>query len=276
MIRCYAAIGMLCLVLIASAQPTSRLDQSSPHKPEAPPDPIITRMARFDDHANLRYLILEPRTAMPEEGYGLVLILPGGDGSIAFAPFVQRLVEHTVPDDCIAVQLIAPQWTDAQTTVWPTSWLPAEGMDVPVEAFITGVVAEMSQAFTINPRRVHALGWSSAGPAVYAAWAMPDSPLVGAYVSMSVYRSAWMPTDTDVATKALWIDHSPDDEICPYRLAESAAQTFQDAGAQVTLTDYSGGHGWHDQPFARAAAAFAWLDEQATASDEPHPPQAAP
>ena len=47
----------------------------------------------------------------PKDGFGLVVIMPGGDGSAEFHPFVKRLYEHALPGGYLAAQLIAVKWT---------------------------------------------------------------------------------------------------------------------------------------------------------------------
>ena len=47
----------------------------------------------------------------PKDGFGLVVIMPGGDGSAEFHPFVKRLYEYALPEGYLAAQPIAMKWT---------------------------------------------------------------------------------------------------------------------------------------------------------------------
>src|SRR5687768_8407041 len=93
------------------------------------------RRAGNDD--DKQYFLMQPVNAKaPAKGFGLVLILPGGDGSAAFNPFCQRIVESGLPDGYIAAQLVAKKWNGNQQIVWPTAKSKAPGQMFTTEVFI--------------------------------------------------------------------------------------------------------------------------------------------
>ena len=97
------------------------------------------------DDAQQRYFLIEqPAGPAPERGRRLLVILPGGDGSADFNPFVRRIAQHAVPRGWLVAQLIAPRWSDEQfeRIVWPTITSPWQGMRFSTEAFIEAVVAD--------------------------------------------------------------------------------------------------------------------------------------
>lgn len=57
--------------------------------------------------------------AAPKDGYGLVVVMPGGDGSAEFHPFVERLGKDAFPKGYLAVQPIAVKWDAKQDKVCP-------------------------------------------------------------------------------------------------------------------------------------------------------------
>ena len=57
----------------------------------------------------------------PEGGWGLVVVLPGGDGSAGFQPFVKRIWANALPDGYLVAQPVAAEWTENQQIVWPTA-----------------------------------------------------------------------------------------------------------------------------------------------------------
>src|SRR5262249_22746607 len=57
-----------------------------------------------DEHK--RYFLIEPPKGVkaPTKGYGLVVVLPGGDGSADFQPFVKRIFKNAVPEGYVLAQ----------------------------------------------------------------------------------------------------------------------------------------------------------------------------
>ncbi|HKB38850.1 MAG TPA: hypothetical protein VKD72_20570, partial [Gemmataceae bacterium] len=61
---------------------------------------IVSQDLRAGKDEHKRYfLIAPPRDAKaPKKGYGLLVVLPGGDGSASFHPFVKRIYKNAVPE----------------------------------------------------------------------------------------------------------------------------------------------------------------------------------
>jgi predicted esterase len=212
---------------------------------------------------NKRYFLIGPRAAAkkPAAGYRLVLVLPGGDGSAEFRPFVQRVLKNALADDTVVVQLVAPKWSDGKDRIiWPTKGLKDEKMKFSTEDFLTAVIADVKQRMEIDTKRIDALGWSSGGPPVYAAALSQPSPLRGAFVAMSVFKPEQLPPLAGAAGRRIYILHSPKDFI-PMTFPKDAETRLREAGATTTLVSYEGGHGWHGDVFGTIRAGFEWLDK---------------
>src|SRR2546429_1106609 len=113
----------------------------------------------------------------PEKGYALLLVLPGGDGSAQFNPFVKRIWKNALPDGYLIAELVAVESKDPKQFVWPTAMDIETKQKFKTEEFIASVVKEVTAKYKIDESRVFALGWSSGGPAVYASSVSKDTPL---------------------------------------------------------------------------------------------------
>jgi predicted esterase len=113
----------------------------------------------------------------------------------------------------------------------------------------------------IDRRHMFALGWSSGGPAVYTA-ALEEKPVItGAFAAMSVFH----PDELELSRakgRPFFILHSPEDDVCPMRLAEEARDTLTAEGAAVEFLEYAGGHGWRGNVYGNISAGIHWLEEQ--------------
>jgi predicted esterase len=195
-----------------------------------------------------------------------MLVLPGGDGSADFKPFVTNIAQQALPDGYLVAQLVAPKWRDDENRiVWPTTKTRDAKMKFPTEAFIDSVARDVAAKFKIDSQHVYALGWSSGGPPVYAASMRDKTPLTGAFVAMSVFKPDELPPAKNAKGCAFYILHSPQDFI-PMRFPQSAQTTLKAAGAKVQLTTYQGGHGWHGDIFGQIRAGVKWLDQQSPRS----------
>ncbi|MFM9994636.1 MAG: alpha/beta hydrolase [Phycisphaerales bacterium] len=234
-------------------------------QPEARPEPAIAAedlRAGGDEHK--RYFLIGPRegAAEPADGWKVLLILPGGDGSAEFHPFVKNIAAKALPDGYLVAQLVAPVWReDKNRIVWPTKGLPDDAMKFSTEEFIAAVVEDAAAKKKIDRRHVYALGWSSGGPPVYAASVTEGTPLTGAFVVMSVYKPELMPPLVGAKGKAYYLLHSPDDFI-KMRFPEAAKKELTEAGAAVELQTYEGGHGWKGDVFGNIRRGVEWLEGQ--------------
>jgi predicted esterase len=247
----------------SSEKPAPRPTTAPARPPIAAEPPAETLLAGGNER--MAYFLIGPAAEAepPEDGFRLLLVLPGGDGSADFHPFVRRIAEHALDDHCLVAQLVAPRWTPEQfnRVVWPTRGLKIEAAEFLTEDFIRAVVADVKARHKVDDRLVFALGWSSGGPPVYAAGVDPKSPVRGLLVAMSVFKPALLGDLAGVEGKAVYVLHSPQDFI-PMRMAESARDLLAKAGATTTLATYDGGHGWHGDVYGNIRRGVRWLEHE--------------
>lgn len=220
------------------------------------------RRAVGGDERQSYFLInAHPDRPTPKGGFGLVVVLPGGPGSADFNPFVKRIAKHAAPADCLVVQLVAHKWAADQQIVWPTYRNKVEGQKFTTEQFAMAAIDEVRSLHEINPQRIYAMGWSSSGMPVYSMVMKHGSVITGGFVSQSVFKPDQLPPMKQAKGRAFYIEHAPDDRVCPYRLAELARDTLKGAGANVKFAPYRGGHGWRVDVWGRMRRAFTWLEK---------------
>lgn len=206
------------------------------------------------------YFVHGARAQPATKGHGLLIVLPGGDGSADFQPFVQRIAENAAPGDYIVAQAVAPAWSRAKDIVWPRrSDRPRDA--APTEDFVHAIIAAVREEQPIDADRIFLLGWSSGGPPCYAIALAKDSPVRGALVAMSVFK----PEGSLAGAKgrAFYVLHSPQDFIA-MRFPEAAVKDLARAGATTILQTYEGGHGWHGDVFGMVRSGVDWLAAQTT------------
>jgi len=198
----------------------------------------------------------------PKGGFGVLVVLPGGNGSADFLPFGKRVFKYAVPPGFLAVQLVAPKWMPQQEIIWPTEKDKADvpGLKFTTEEFVTAVLADVADKYEVDSTRVWTLSWSSGGPAAYAV-ALTNPKVTGSFVAMSVFKPDQLPPLEKAKGKPFYLYHSADDETCPYEMAEEAAKKLGEAEAKVKLVAYDGGHGWKGDVYADLKAGFQWLDK---------------
>ena len=83
---------------------------------------ISSEDLRADDDPNKRYFLIGPKKNVkpPASGYRLLIVMPGGDGSAEFNPFVKRIFGQALGPKYLVAQLVAVKWTPDQRIVWPT------------------------------------------------------------------------------------------------------------------------------------------------------------
>ncbi|MHC4719738.1 MAG: hypothetical protein ACYSYT_04590, partial [Planctomycetota bacterium] len=54
--------------------------------------------------------------------------------------------------------------------------------------------------------------------------------------------------------------HSPEDKVCPFRMAKSAYKILREHGARTRLVTYKGGHGWRGNVYERIRRGIRWLE----------------
>ncbi len=219
-----------------------------------------------------RYFLIGPKkdAKEPGGGYNLLVVLPGGDGSADFHPFVKRIFKYALGERALAAELVAVDWTggDPNRVVWPTGKLCAPKMKFATEEFVEAVVADVAGRHRIDRRKVFTLSWSSGGPAAYAASLAPKSSVTGSFIAMSVFRPEWLPALGAAKGHSCYLFQSPEDPVCPLAHAERAAEALRLEGAKVELVTYPGGHGWRGPVFPNIRKGLDWLEKNAAGAAE--------
>lgn len=225
---------------------------------------VSDKAYRAGGNGKMLYIEIEanPPAAEPAAGYKLLLVLPGGDGSRDFMPFVKRIYKYALSSDYIVEELVAPKWAKSEQVVWPTAIDGAAASKFAAEKFIAAVVDDAAKRRKIDRRHVFALGWSSGGPAVYAASLAEKPALTACMPAMSIFYPGTFPPLERAKGRAYCILHSPDDQVCKFELAQQAQSKLAAAGAKVKLIEYPGGHGWQGDVFGNIGAGIAWMEEQ--------------
>jgi predicted esterase len=223
---------------------------------------IASQDLRAEKDENKRYFLVGPHddVTAPETGYGLLVLLPGGSGSADFHPFVKRIYKHAVPKGFLLAQPVALKWMESQEIVWPTEKSPVEGMKFSTEAFVEAVVKDVRGKHRLNPERIFTLTWSSSGPAAYAI-SLTSEEVTGSFIAMSVFKPSLLPPLEGAKGHGYFLFHSPNDRVCPFRMAEQAAKDLESHGGKVKLTTYEGGHGWRAGLYDHIRDGVQWLEK---------------
>jgi predicted esterase len=245
-----------------------------PKPEEGPPADVAdipSRELQAGGDANKCYHLIGPKkdARPPAEGYGLMVILPGGDGSADFNPFVRRVYKNALSDRYVAAQPVAPRWTADQPIVWPTTTNPVAGMKFSTEEFVEAVVEDVARKHKLDRARVFTLSWSSGGPAAYAASLRDKRAVTGSLIAMSVFNPKFLPPLKGANGHAYYLYHSPQDRVCPYRMAEQAKTSLAENGAKVHLETYEGGHGWRGDIYADLRTGVEWLEKNGAKASRP-------
>jgi predicted esterase len=242
-------------------------------KPKQDEGPVKSWDLRVCDDANQRYFLVghhlpdEPggkkpkKFKVPKGGFKLFVVLPGGGGGEDFHGWVKNIHRNVLDEKWLTAQPVAVKWTEKQFIIWPTAKSGVKGQKFTTEEFVAAVIGDVAKRYKVDKKSVYAMGWSSSGPAVYALALQKTPPVTGSYVAMSVFKPDKLPSLSRAKGRAFFIDHSPDDKTCPFRMAEDARDKLTDKGARVGFVTYKGGHGWKDNPFGRLRKGVAWLEK---------------
>jgi predicted esterase len=219
---------------------------------------------RADDNDKMRYFLIGPHKGgeAPRAGYKLVIVMPGGDGSADFHPFIRRIFKHAAGKNYVFAQPVAVRWSDSQQIVWPTERNTVEGQKFSTEQFVQAIVTDVRRRVALDDKSIFTLSWSSSGPAAYAISLADETAVTGSYIAMSVFKPTYLPPLENAREHAYFIDHSPADRICPYWMAEAAKKSLTEQGAHVQLSRYDGGHGWRGDIYGRIRSGLRWLEQQ--------------
>ena len=262
-----AAIGLVAAEAANTSTKTNPVPASSGKTVEMPADiaGVPALDLRIGDDPMQRYFLIGLPTNAPVRGgpYRLLLVLPGGDGSADFTPFVRRIYKNALNERWLIAQLVAPAWDEQQKrmVVWPSKAVPYANAKFTTEDFADAVIADVKKRTRVDTNQVFALAWSSGGPAVYAMAARDNSPLAGAFVAMSVFLRTENAVN-GVKGKSFYLLQSPDDRITRFEQAEKARDALAAAGARVHLQSYAGGHGWRGPVWPMMREGIKWLEER--------------
>jgi len=212
-------------------------------------DPSVTAEEHLvKGDSRQRYYLIHHRLlqeAAPKQ-FALLLVLPGGNGSADFLPFCANVITALgTPKDFLVAELVAPVWgkQDESTIVWPSEAFPNKAARFTTEAFIDAVITDVGKQYTIHDGWIFALGWSSSGHALYNS-SFENPRIRGSFIAMSCFQPARFQHLASAKGKRYYFWHSPEDTVCPYSGAETAASMLSNAGAFAILKSYKGGHGW--------------------------------
>ena len=86
---------------------------------------------------------------------------------------------------------------------------------------------------------------------------------------MSVFNPRFLPPLKGANGHAYYLYHSPQDRVCPYRMAEQAKASLAENGAKVRLATYDGGHGWRGDVYADIRGGVEWLERNGAKAGGP-------
>lgn len=273
--RCWIArAATLCLLLPTALAPVTPLVGGAPAreaKAQGPADPLadVADIPAQDlrgggDEMKRYFLIGAEGSKPPVGGYGLLIVLPGGDGSADFQPFVRRIHKNAPDGRWLIAQAIAPKWDAGQSrrVVWPTEARPYRAAKFTTEEFIRAIAADLRSKARIDPRRVFLLGWSSGGPPCYAIAMGEDSGVAGAFIARSIFQREQLPAAEGAKGRPFYLLQSPENRVTPIRHAQEAEKALRAAGAKVRLARYAGGHGWRGDAWGMLGEGVSWLERQ--------------
>jgi len=127
---------------------------------------IVSQDLRAGKDEHKRYFLIEPPKSVkaPRKGYGLLLVLPGGDGSANFHPFTKRIYKNAVPEGYVLAQPVAVKWTEKQQIVWPTDKNRVEGMKFSTEQFVEDVIKDVAGTRSTRSAPLRSRGRRAAPP----------------------------------------------------------------------------------------------------------------
>ncbi|MFI5458962.1 MAG: hypothetical protein ACHRXM_26335 [Isosphaerales bacterium] len=240
---------------------------AAPASPESDVAGVPLEDRKAGDDPRKRYILIGPAavtTAVPEQGYRLLILLPGGNGSADFRGFAQRIAKNALPSGYLVAELVSVAWTpeQARDVVWPKVADKLAKVGFPTEEFVDAVITDVTRTRKVDPRFVFTLGWSSGGPPVYSTSLRRGTRVTGSFVAMSVFRPGQLPPLENARGHAYYLYHSQEDQLCPFRMAEEAAKKLQANGATVKLATYAGGHGWTGRVYDDIRAGIEWLQKR--------------
>jgi predicted esterase len=212
-----------------------------------------------DENKRVFLIGLEEGAKAPRGGYGLIVVMPGGDGGPGFASFVHRLHQNSAPDDYLTLQMIAPEWKEGQKQIWSLERNRVTGAKFSTEEFVSDAIKEVGSRTKLNKKKILTLSWSSGGPAAYSLSLQKKTPIKGSLIRASGFYPDRFPSLTRAKGHRYYLMQSPTDEITEFHHAETARDALEKKGAKVNLVSYEGGHGWRGNFWPQIKSGFEWL-----------------
>jgi hypothetical protein len=219
---------------------------------------------RVEGNEQQRYFLIGAASDAkpPEQGYALLLVLPGGDGSAEFNPFIRRIWKHALPEGFLVAQLVAQPVLNRNQVVWPTAkdrQANAGLHDRVVHRCRRGRREEPVHDRRQTHLRAGVVLGRPGGIRRGAARADADHRIVRRNV---VFHPANYPPLKNAKDRRFYLLQSPADQVTKYIFATNAKRQLSAAGAKVELKDYAGGHGWHGDIFGNIREGIGWLDRR--------------
>lgn len=201
------------------------------------------------DDANMAYFLLEPASVAKNDDLHLVLAMPGGNGQAReFLPWMRRVQEGLGEEYAIAV-LSAPVWSEEQadSVVWVTDhWKKSAYSEAKftTEEFLRAVLEDVKKQKRFKLASVSVFGWSSSGPAVYAAATEKKAPYDGFVILCSVFKKEQLAKLSNAKGRRFYLLQGTEDDLTRLSWAEEAEEALRKNGAEVEHEWYEGGHGF--------------------------------
>jgi predicted esterase len=211
---------------------------------------------------NKRYhLIGNYEQAAPGEGFGLIIVVPGGDDGTEIESFVKRIYKKALPKNYLVAQLVPVKWTAEQQAIWPTEKVPAEKQEFSTEEFIEAVIEDVTNKYRVNGNHIFTLCWSSGGLAGYAYSLQKDSLTTGSFIAMSAFEPESLPPLEQAKGRAYVLFHSATDETYPFSMAQQARDKLKEKGAKVLLLKHRGKQSWQERPYRQIRLGIQCLEK---------------
>jgi predicted esterase len=217
-----------------------------------------------EGNTKMRYFLIgiDKNKPVPDLGYKLLVVIPGGDGSAEFHPFVRRIWKYALDNNnFIVAQPIAVLWESNQRIVWATEKNSVAKKEFSTEKFIESMIEDISKRVKIDSKSINVLSWSSSGMAAYSIALQKKTRVTGFYIAMSVFKPEYLPPLENARGRFFVIQHSPEDRICLFRMAKDAEKQLTEHGAKVKFTESSNGHGWSGDVFRQMRENIDWLQQ---------------
>jgi hypothetical protein len=204
---------------------------------------------------------LDEKAKAPRGGYGLVVVIPGGDGGPGFANFVHGIHKECVPEGFLTLQIIAPEWVKGQlkTKVWSIERNRLSGAKFTTEEFVLDAIDEVASRTRLNKKKIFSLSWSSGGPPAYSLSLQKKTPIQGSLIRASVFFPDNLPPLSRAKGHRYCLMQSPTDEITKFHHAESARDALEKKRAEVRFVSYEGGHAWPKPIYPKLKSEMEWL-----------------